>query len=250
MLFAHFDRIRDAINASAKEGRCYWELVPANCFYNAEKDELIFFDQEYYWEDIDPDMVLVRAIYALKYSAHFQKDPKTEVWMNSLKERYNLTEKWDSLAELADEKTREYVFNTINTKPLARAVERAKMRDTERESERIAERVRYEKMCIAVNSLQSMGIQHPAIYGYGIRGKMLRYVLEMVDIDPACIVDKQLPFVCGVPLFDSVDKISAENTPDAIVVTPVKGAGEIAAELRKKVNCHVLTIEELTNGKD
>lgn len=250
LLFAHFDRIRDAIKASAKEGRSYWELVPANCFYDAEKDELIFFDQEYYWENVDPDMVLVRAINALRYSVEFQKDKKTSSWISALKERYDLTEKWDSLSELAGRKTSEFVFNKVHTKPLDRAVERAKNRAAERNAERAAERIRYKKMCIAVNTLLLMGIQHPAIYGYGLRGKMLRYVLEMVDIDPACIVDKQLPFVCGVPLFDSVDRIPAKNIPDAIIVTPFKGADEIAAELRKKVNCHVMTIEELVNGEN
>ena len=250
LLFDHFDRIRDSIYASAKEGRCYWEIVPANCFYDIENDDLIFFDQEYYWENIDPDMVLVRAIYALKYSAEFKKDPKTQGWINSLKDRYNLTEKWDFLSELADRKTREFVFNEVHTKPLDRVVERTTIREREHASERNAEHARYEKMCIAANSLQLMGIQHVAIYGYGLRGKMLRYVLEMVDMEPVFIIDKQLPFLCGIPLFDSIEKISAENTPDGIVVTPVKGASEIAAELRKKVKCNVMTIEELTNGKN
>ena len=249
LLFDHFDRIRDSIYTSAKEGRCYWEMVPANCFYDIANDNLIFFDQEYYWENIDPDMVLVRAIYALKYSAEFKQDPKTQGWIYSLKDRYNLTEKWDFLTELADRKTREFVFNEVHTKPLDRVVERTKIREREHASERQAEHARYEKMCIASNSLQSMGFQHVAIYGYGLRGKMLRYVLEMVDMEPVFIIDKQLPLLCGIPLFDSIEKISAENTPDVIVVTPVKGASEIAAELRKKVKYHVKTIEELTNGK-
>ena len=249
LLFDHFDRIRDSIYASAKEGRCYWEMVPANCFYDIENDNLIFFDQEYYWENIDPDMALVRAIFALKYSAEFRKDPKTQGWINSLKDRYNLTEKWDFLTDLAGRKTSEFVFNKVHTRPLDRVVERTKIREREHASERRAEHARYERMCITSNSLQSMGIQHVAIYGYGLRGKMLRYVLEMVDMEPVFIIDKQLSFLCGIPLFDSIEKISAENTPDVIVVTPVKGASEIAAELRKKVKCNVMTIEELTNGK-
>lgn len=250
LLFAHFDRIRDVINVSAKEGRCYWELVPANCFYDAEKDEMTFFDQEYYWENIDPDMVLVRGIYALKYSAEFQKNKKTAGWVNALKERYGLTEKWDSLAELADKKTKEFVFNIIQTKPLDRAVERAKNLTAERSAERSSERTRYKKMCVAVDALRSMGMKHPVIYGYGVRGKMLRYVLEINDMDVVCIIDRQLPIVRGVPLFDSVEKIPVEDTPDVIIVTPVNGSGELAAELRNKVNCRVMTIEELINGKN
>jgi hypothetical protein len=46
-LLAHYDKLRDAIYAAAKEGGCYWELVPANCFYNPEHGEITFFDQEY-----------------------------------------------------------------------------------------------------------------------------------------------------------------------------------------------------------
>ncbi len=250
LLFDHFDRIRDSIYASAKEGRCYWEMVPANCFYDIENDNFVFFDQEYYWENIDPDMGLVRAIYALKYSPEFQNDPKTQAWINALKDRYHLTEKWGCLTELADRKTREFVFNEVHTKPLDKELERTEIRQREHASERNAEHARYEKMCIAANTLQSMGIQHVAIYGYGLRGKMLRYVLEMIDMEPVFIIDKQLPFLCGIPLFDSIEKISAESTPDAIVVTPAKGAGEIAAELLRKVKFNVMTIEALTNGKN
>ena len=249
LLFAHFDRIRNSIYASAKEGRAYWEMVPANCFYDIENDDLIFFDQEYYWQNIDSDMVLVRAMCALK-SAAFQKGPKTQGWISALKNRYNLTAKWDSLTELADRKTSEFVFNHAQTKPLDRVMERTKCRERERASERKAEHTRYEKMCIAANSLQSMGIEHVAIYGYGLRGKMLRYVLEMVDMEPVFIIDKQLPFACGISLFDSIEKVSVTNTPDIIVVTPVKGARQIAVELRKKVKCQVMTIEDLTDGEN
>lgn len=248
-LFSHYDRLRQAITLSAKNGRCYWELVPANCFYDFVKDEMIFFDQEYYWEDLDPDMVLVRAIYALRYSAVFQQEPRTQQWIEVLKQRYNLNEKWDFLVELADTKTREFVFYDAYTEPLDRTARRAAMRADERKGqrkqERAAEQASYNKMCVAVIMMQAMGIKRPAIYGYGARGKMLRYVLESVDMDVICIVDKGLPVVCGVPLFGSVNDIPTDI--DGMIVTPVKEANEIAAQLRSKLTCPVITLEELIN---
>lgn len=258
ILFSHFDRLRHAITLSAKNGRCYWEMVPANCFYDSANDDMIFFDQEYYWEDIDPDMTLVRAIFALRYSSEFQREHKTEQWIEALKERYGLTDKWDSLVELADAKTREFVFCGTYTEQLDRTVWRAKMRADEREearrqeyiseriSQRMAERARYQKMCAAVVMMQALGIRRPAIYGYGLRGKMLRYVLESVDMDVICIIDRGMPVVCGVPLLGSADDIAMDI--DGLIVTPAKEANEIAAQLKNKLTCPVITLEELING--
>ncbi|CQR58603.1 hypothetical protein PRIO_6256 [Paenibacillus riograndensis SBR5] len=47
-MVSQFDRIRETIIKAAKTSKCFWELVPANCFYNKENDELIFIDQEYF----------------------------------------------------------------------------------------------------------------------------------------------------------------------------------------------------------
>ncbi|MDR3295832.1 MAG: hypothetical protein LBT26_08410 [Clostridiales Family XIII bacterium] len=250
-LFSHFDRIRNAIYASAKDGRCYWELVPANCFYDEKKDEMTFFDQEYYWENTDPDMALVRAIYAMEYSDAFRGSPQTEDWAETLKNRYGLTEKWDALAETADVRTREYVFNGAYTQDLNRAAERAGERMAERTEERVAERAeeraRYNKMCIAAVGLKAMNVTRPAIYGYGIRGKMLRFVLESMDMDIACIIDRRTPVVRGIPLYGNVRDIPGENMPDIVVVT-VTGADAVALELRAALSCPAVTIEEIVNG--
>lgn len=249
-LFSHFDKLRHAIFLAAKNGRCYWEMVPANCFYDSAREEIIFFDQEYYWENTDPDMTLVRAIYALKYSAEFQREPRTAPWIEALKQRYGLIEKWDSLAELADKKTNEFVFSDTYTALLDRTVRRAKVRADERGMERMRNRARenerYRNMCVAVVALQAMGIRRPAIYGYGARGKMLRYVLESVDIDIVCIIDKGSPVVCGIPLLHSVDDMISDI--DGIIVTPAKEADEIASQLRSKLLCPVITLEEIING--
>jgi hypothetical protein len=254
-LFSHYDRIRDAIYTSATDGKCYWELVPANCFYDEKNDELMFFDQEYYWENVDPDMALVRGIYALIYSVEFRKNPRTERWLELLKERYNLSGKWDELSEIADNKTNKFVFNNSHTFQIERVTERTAKRVIERVAENTAklkeererERARYNKMCIAIVTLQAMNVKRPAIYGYGVRGKMLRYVIEMIGLDVEFIIDKELPIVRGVPLFERIEDVPDDTNSDVIVVTPVKDAELIAQELRAKVRCQVITIEELMN---
>jgi hypothetical protein len=256
LLFSHFDRIRESIYKAAKNGKLFWELVPANCFYDEEKDELIFFDQEYYWEDVDVDMGVVRALCAMKYSFAFYKFPETEAWLAELKDRCGLSEKWDDLARRADFQTAAYVFNDDHTEPLRIAAERAERRmrerarerDAVRAAERAAEKARYEKMCAAVVSLKAMRVARPAIYGYGLRGKMLRYALEALDIDAVCVIDKARPVVCGLPLLGTIDEIPAGSEPDVIIVTPVKDAKPIADGLRAKARCPVVTVEELVNG--
>jgi hypothetical protein len=123
----HFDRIRESIYKASATGRCYWELVPANCFYDKENDEMIFFDQEYYSCDISPDVALVRAILSFEYSSVFSHVPLSRTWINLLKKRYNLTDNWDELAAIAHDKT----WNEVMGKgyiPLVESTERARKR--------------------------------------------------------------------------------------------------------------------------
>ncbi len=97
-MYRHFDRIRDSIMKASVNGRCYWELVPANCFYDAESDRIVFFDQEYYWENASPDIALARAIGAIRYCSRvFRDNPRSERWFSLLLERYGLAGQRDEL---------------------------------------------------------------------------------------------------------------------------------------------------------
>jgi len=98
-MISQFDRIHETIIKASKNGGCYWELVPANCFYNEESDELIFFDQEYYWENTSPDIAVARAIKSFDYSPVLKDEKRSEEWIKLLAERYGLSEKWDVLVE-------------------------------------------------------------------------------------------------------------------------------------------------------
>jgi hypothetical protein len=95
-----FDRIRDDIYQAAADGICYWELVPANCFYDETSDELIYFDQEYYSTDASPDIAVARAVSALRYSTAFASKPGIQELYASLLNRYHLQEDRDMIKEL------------------------------------------------------------------------------------------------------------------------------------------------------
>jgi len=111
VLIRHYDKIRSQIYKSTAGGKCFIELVPANCFYNEDTDELTFFDQEFCWDKGEADIVLVRALYALIYSGQFARHPSINEWLSTLKERYGLTERFDKLAEIADKAACSEVFN-------------------------------------------------------------------------------------------------------------------------------------------
>ncbi len=92
-VIAIYDRIRNDIHKAAQTGTCYWELVPANCFYNVATDELTYFDQEYCAKGIDPDVAFTRAVLGLKYSFAFAKDPRIQQLCEELLSKYQLRER-------------------------------------------------------------------------------------------------------------------------------------------------------------
>lgn len=92
-VIAIYDKIRADIHNADQSGKCYWELVPANCFYDEASNELTYFDQEYYSQDVDPDVALTRAVLGLKYSFAYAQDPCIKELFNALLARYQLNER-------------------------------------------------------------------------------------------------------------------------------------------------------------
>jgi len=113
---SHIDRLRDEIQKASADGKCYWELVPVNCFYNEQKDELLFFDQEYYWENTSPDVALCRALWSINYSPAFSTEPRSQDWLDKIKLRYKIRDNWLELSKLADIKALEVVFGNGDDK--------------------------------------------------------------------------------------------------------------------------------------
>ena len=62
--------------------RCYFDLVPLNCF--VINDEFIFFDQEFYIENYPIDMVMWRSLYLIYNNTDNSED------INMMFDRYNI----------------------------------------------------------------------------------------------------------------------------------------------------------------
>jgi len=234
-MYSHFDRIRDAIYKASANGKCYWELVPANCFYDDVKDELIFFDQEYCWENTSPDVALVRALWSLNYSAAFDVDTRRDSWLAALKERYGLTENWNELSVLADERTLEEVFGN-SFELFERVADLAIRRISKRAILRNSISKRYLPILPSAKKISELGFKRPAIYGYGARGELLCWVLEDCGFDIAAIIDIKRE------KYRTVD--DAPQDYDVLIVS-ILGGDSIADELRSKVSVPVYTLGEL-----
>ena len=224
----HFDMIYEDIKKAAKTGKCYWELVPANCFYDAGRGRITYFDQEYYWEGSPPEIAMARALWALNYSPAFSADPRTASWLESLKERYGLTERWDELSNLADLKTLSEVFGVgdINLEQITRSA--------------ISHIQNYQNLNPIATKLGVLGFKRPLVYGYGVRGKRICRILHDHGIKSAAVYDRE--FHIG----DSLSSFSGRTDADIVVVS-IQGGEYIAMELRGILTIPVFTVEELLN---
>jgi glycerophosphoryl diester phosphodiesterase len=109
-MLEQFDCIRDSIfRVFEKTKKCFWELVPANAFYNEAKKQMTFFDQEFSSENMDPNVAVVRAIQAIKYQPLLDEWNSTSGMYEKLQERYFVKENFNELLDIA-EKTTYYVF--------------------------------------------------------------------------------------------------------------------------------------------
>jgi hypothetical protein len=232
-MFKQFDRIRADIYKSSKAGKCFWELVPANCFYDERNDELIFFDQEYCWEDVSPDIALTRALLSLDYSPALSADPRKETWLEQLKERYCLTDDWEALTGVANEGTYVEVFgigaDLLHTTSHLAAVAINKKTEFAGRSKRFYP---------IPAKLYNLGFSRPIIYGYGKRGKELEYVLFNSGVEIAAIVDREKRE------YTDITQVPADANADAVIVSVLDSAG-IAEGLRLETTLPVFDLEEL-----
>jgi hypothetical protein len=232
-MFKQFDRIRDDINTASATGKCFWEFIPANCFYDEVKDELIYFDQEYYWEGESPDIAVARAVLALSYSQAFTSDPRTRGWRAKLKTRYGIADNWEELFQLADIKTREEVFGDGE-----KALEAMTLLAVDTINERTPLVRRRKRFAPVLAKLQSLGYTRPIIYGYGRRGKELLHELVDADIEITAIIDRE-----NRGLSD-ISQVPAGAKADIIIVSILDSA-EIISELKDKTTLPVVSLEEL-----
>jgi len=100
-MFLQYDHIAEEIRKTSKSGKCYWELVPANCFYDERTDKIVFFDQEFFWGDTSSEVAIARAILAFNYSDFYRENPRSCALIEALVSRYDLAQDWEKLSALA-----------------------------------------------------------------------------------------------------------------------------------------------------
>lgn len=233
ILFCHYDKIRNAIYSASQTGKCFWELVPANCFYNEQTDDLLFFDQEFYSENADKDIALTRAILGLKYPEALRSRAESDIdnIIEKLKERYGIVEEWDEFVRIVNDGINIEVFNDsddFNNRMIDMSVkahkyvgERAMERAEERAVERLVERVK------------AQGFLRPAIYGIGKRGKRLCYVMsKYLNWPPVCVIDRNSKY-------SSIDDVPGKLMPDCIIVSVLEEGKEIVKDLQNKTKIPV-----------
>ena len=236
-MFSHFDRIYEAIQRASVKGKCYWELVPANCFYDEQSGRITFFDQEYCWDNTLPDIAVVRAIKSIDYSPVFQKQPRSGEWTKLLKNRYGLSANWERLVEVVDSEATAEVFGREivafhNRSNDAAAIINRRSTRTE------AEASRYERFCPVVSRLQELGIKNHVVYGCGTRGKTLGNVFYDNGLKGTIFIDQKSEE------YKTLDDLPAGTGYDAVIVSILHGE-EIACELRGKTQVPVYTLREL-----
>jgi hypothetical protein len=242
-----FDLIREAIyKAAEKTKKCFWELVPANCFYDEGSGELMFFDQEYFWENRPPDLALSRAIGALVYSPVFSEDPRRGEWLSCLIDRYGLADRWGDIFESTGEKTYFEVFGKGNSALEAetwKAGEAVRLKESERSRKLAAEseesRMRQDRFSGVPVRLLDMGVRSVIIYGHGKRGKDLKRVLISAGIAVAAMIDK------NSYVFPSIE--TAPPGADAVIIS-ILNSGGIEDELRGKTKLPIYMLKELLDG--
>lgn len=120
--------------------RAYMELIPLNCFYDTEKKDFYYFDQEFVRENYPAKYVLFRAIH---YIYCFTPNAQQYYPKEKLLDRYGLTDTWEIylkeeerfLAEVRNQKqySQFYKWSRVDDKRIAENARRL-----ESEEEQIA----------------------------------------------------------------------------------------------------------------
>jgi hypothetical protein len=255
-VIGHYDIIKSEIEKASVNGVCYAELVPANCFI--ESGELVFFDQEFSCEFDSPkyaaDVTMTRAMLALTIYNHaewdlgIKDDEFTTKIVETLQHRYGLAKRWDELVKEADWGiTHKQIFSD-SLEPLATASRRIQERS---EAAREAAREAAYMPCVAM--LKNWGIKRPIIYGYGLRGRALRYACEDEDIKVVAVVDRdesKLRFIYDTKVSTSLEDAltKTQGVADGIIISllaykPI--LEEIKEQIGSEPDMAIYTLAEL-----
>lgn len=91
--------------------------------------------------------------------------------------------------------------------------------------------------------LEELGIRKIAIYGMSDAGKKLYSELKKSDIDVAYAIDRRY-----IEFDEQLEIVTLQDSlreVDAIVVTAISEYGDILENLRTKVNCEIISLEQI-----
>jgi len=212
--------------------KAYIDLIPNNCFFC--EGELVFFDQEFVRENFPAGFVMFRA---LKYTYLFIPFANDYVPLENMKRRYNLEKVWD----LYEKVEADFVRKNRNYEIYGHFLKWSHVdrRILERNARKLA------KSAVA-ESLLRRGYRKIAIYGFGDMGTKLFRELKNSDVAVVYAIDQnadkimkerytEIPVVLPDAKFETVD---------AIVVSVIPAFSTIAAMLKEKVECPVISLEE------
>lgn len=90
--------------------------------------------------------------------------------------------------------------------------------------------------------LQNKGINKIAVYGMGIAGVTLYRELRGSKVEVCYGIDQSVKSKDGIKVLSLNDQLPEV---DAVIVTPVTGFSDISMSLEQKLDCVVLSLEEI-----
>ena len=259
-----FDRLRDVIWQSSDfdppgshgwdtrlgvvQKIAYPELVPANCFYDMENDDLIFFDQEFSRENCPASVPLSRALLSLHYSPIFVGDEQIQALLALLIERYELSECWDLLQEI-EYKCWEDIFKCDEIEIFDDMVLEA--RGTVPKNVTCLLDWHWGRTKVVAGYIDDRW-KKIGIYGYGKRGRWLHDILRLNGIEVFFVMDQDAKSLLAFKrllsveyVFENIEEVPEAFVFDVIIVTPKADADEIVMNLREKTMLPVVTLDEI-----
>lgn len=105
-------------------------------------------------------------------------------------------------------------------------------------------KVKQENISIA-DYLERKGYRDIAIYGMNYVGETLMDELENTDVTVKYAIDKNADKICvDVDVFTPDEKLPKV---DAVIVTPITFFDEIVNNMTKKIDCPILSMEDILN---
>ena len=102
--------------------------------------------------------------------------------------------------------------------------------------------INYQNKSKLSDGLEEMGIRTVAIYGLSCVGETLYNELVGTGIEVKYGIDQSIEFFGKLPVYKKEDMLPQV---DLIIVTAITSYKDIEAELIKKVNCRIISIEEI-----